>query len=413
MKTPIHWLNRSLILALLTTVPASAETYTWTGAASSEWNDPANWNPSTGVPGAADTAIVSSGSPSMAGDVSVARLEFSGGTLTGAGTLTVTNALVWNGASTMLGGGTTVIGPGAIATLSGDGDRGLNTRTLINRGTLRQPGPCRLTLYNDCRVENQAGALVDWQGDVSWDYTGGNACSVTNAGTFRKSGGTGVSRISGLVPNTAGRVEAQVGLIDFPNGVVATGTFEAAEGAVIRFQSACTLTDVTLSGPGEQRFENGTYLVVGTVNAQNLLLVSGTWQGTNTLSGLLTWAGGNVYGPGTTTISPPSTLRLVGTGDRNLNTRTLINQGTIEHTGTCRLTFYNAVRVENQAGGLVDLPGDVLWDYTGGNACSVLNAGTFRKSAGPGTCTLQGLTFDNTGTLGPGRVSSTSRPPPA
>jgi hypothetical protein len=56
--------------------------------------------------------------------------------------------------------------------------------------------------------------------------------------------------------------------------------------------------------------------------------------------------------------------------------------------------------VENEAGGLVDVQGDVNWTYTGSSACSVSNAGTFRKSAGPGTCAIGGLTFDNTGILG-------------
>jgi hypothetical protein len=40
------------------------------------------------------------------------------------------------------------------------------------------------------------------------------------------------------------------------------------------------------------------------------------------------------------------------------------------------------------------------WAYTGGDGCSVLNAGIFRKSAGTGTSVIQGLTFDNPGMLG-------------
>ena len=56
--------------------------------------------------------------------------------------------------------------------------------------------------------------------------------------------------------------------------------------------------------------------------------------------------------------------------------------------------------MENQAGGWVDLQGDVNWEYTGGDRGSVLNAGTFRKSAGTGTSVIQGLTFDNPGMLG-------------
>jgi hypothetical protein len=401
MKTLKYWLRPTLAVTILMIGFAHAETYTWTGTVSSDWHNPANWNPNTGVPGLADTAVINSGAPVLTGETSVAQLELKGGSLGGAGTLTVTNTLEWSGISTMTGGGTTVIGPGAVATLSGEGDRGLVDRTLINQGTLRQPGPCRLTFYNAARVENQAGGLVDWQGDVNWTFLGSRACTVTNAGTIRKSGGAGTSGFQGLVPNHTGRVEARVGTVHFPDGLVATGLFEAAAGAVIRFQDTSTLTDVTLSGPGEQRLESGTHTLVGNITAQNLVLADGTWQGTNTLNGLLTWVGGVVRGPGSTTIGPQGTWRLVGTGDRSLTSGvTLINQGVIEHTGTCRLTFYNAARVENQAGGLVDVQGDVNWTFLGSTACSVSNAGSFRKSAGTGTCAIQDLDFSNTGTLG-------------
>ena len=52
--------------------------------------------------------------------------------------------------------------------------------------------------------------------------------------------------------------------------------------------------------------------------------------------------------------------------------------------------------MENQAGGLVDLQGGVNWAYTGAGGCAVLNAGTFRKSAGASPSVIQELPFDNT-----------------
>src|SRR5512139_3612725 len=79
MNTATRWLSCSFVLGLLAAASVRAETYTWTGAASSAWNNPANWNPSTGVPSIEDTAIIHSGMPAVSSDATVARLELRGG----------------------------------------------------------------------------------------------------------------------------------------------------------------------------------------------------------------------------------------------------------------------------------------------------------------------------------------------
>jgi hypothetical protein len=134
MKASISRIGRTWLIAVISTVSLTAEIYTWTGAVSSEWSQPANWSPNIAVPGAADTAIINSGAPAVAGELSVARLELTGGSLDGPGALTVTEAFVWNGSSMMQGAGSTIVGPNASATLSGAGDRNLSGRTLINQG---------------------------------------------------------------------------------------------------------------------------------------------------------------------------------------------------------------------------------------------------------------------------------------
>ena len=111
---------------------------------------------------------------------SVARVELNGGSLDGPGTLTVTGAWVWGGPSTLQGSGSTIIGPTALATLNGEGDRQLSGRTLVNQGTLEHIGPCRLLFYNQARMENQDGGLVDLQGNVDWVHAGGNPGFVRN-----------------------------------------------------------------------------------------------------------------------------------------------------------------------------------------------------------------------------------------
>jgi hypothetical protein len=76
---------RNLLIAIATTlvlsVPAAATDYTWTGAASSDWFNPANWNPN-GVPGSEDSASIN-GTVNASANVTVSNLTLSGGNLAG------------------------------------------------------------------------------------------------------------------------------------------------------------------------------------------------------------------------------------------------------------------------------------------------------------------------------------------
>src|SRR5690606_17927612 len=76
--------------------PAQAVDRTWQGA-TGDWMVDGNWNPS-GVPGIGDRAIIQNGNAGLAVAAQITNLSITGGTLSGAGTLTVT------GASTLSGG---------------------------------------------------------------------------------------------------------------------------------------------------------------------------------------------------------------------------------------------------------------------------------------------------------------------
>src|SRR5258708_35079717 len=69
-----------LLLAVgLLSVSSSAAVRTWTGTVSSDWFNAGNWSPQ-GVPAAADTAIVTGGTPSLSKDTTVASFELQNGT---------------------------------------------------------------------------------------------------------------------------------------------------------------------------------------------------------------------------------------------------------------------------------------------------------------------------------------------
>lgn len=85
-------------------VSVRAQVVIWSGTA--DWSTAGNWSP-TGVPGAGNTAQVSSGVVTVSDARSVGAIAFSTGTLTGAGTLTLTGTgSTWNdGNMTFANGG--------------------------------------------------------------------------------------------------------------------------------------------------------------------------------------------------------------------------------------------------------------------------------------------------------------------
>ncbi len=366
--------------------------YTWKGS-SGDWQTASNWEPS-GVPGPADTAIISGGAVTVSDQVTVAVVELKAGALGGAGTLTIKSELLWSGASTLGSGGTTVIAPGAVATLSGAGNRDLNGQSLVNQGTLVHTGTSVLRFAGGARLENQAGGVVDLQADVNWTHP--NPATFINTGTFRKSGATGASDLGGLTPANSGRFEVLAGTLVFSGGVTGTGTFHAAAEAQARYQGTVTLADAVFSGPGTQRLENGGQFT-GTQRSENLEWTAGALSGTSTWEGLLLWSGGSVDGPGTLTVGTAGTLRLIGERARDLNSATLVNRGVVVHTGSSLLRLTGGSRVENEVGGLIDLQGDGSW--TAPNPATLLNRGTFRKSGGTGTSSVQLQTFTNEGEI--------------
>ena len=62
------------------TVAALATDLTWTGAISSDWNNPTNWSPPQG-PGSGDHVIISSGSVTTPASATFAVMDWTGGTI--------------------------------------------------------------------------------------------------------------------------------------------------------------------------------------------------------------------------------------------------------------------------------------------------------------------------------------------
>src|ERR1017187_1960813 len=199
MKSRLFALVAPLMLALGSNTVRSAD-LTWTGSASTDWNNPANWTPQQ-VPATNDHVIINSSSVTIPADGAFAMMDWTGGSINGWLTVASSGVLSINGGSSpvYLGG------------------------ALTNAGTVNWNGG-DLRFYN-CNfaagpMVNLAGAV--WNIQCDQNLSGFGTCAdaneyFQNAGTVRKSAGTGTSSISVQFDNT-GIVEADTGTIAFQEG---------------------------------------------------------------------------------------------------------------------------------------------------------------------------------------------------
>ncbi len=388
----------SLLLFAFASAPAvSGQTVVAWAGGSGSWQTSANWTGGN-VPGSGNAAQLSAGTASLDANASVVNLLLAGGTLAGASTLTVTGSgSVWSG-GLLLGTGTLAVASGATLTISGSGTRtyargdgnGSGGRTLENSGTIVWSGPAQLLGGDGARILNQTGGLFDLQSDSTLGHSaGGNQPSFANAGTFRKSAGTGTSTVTGTPFTNTGTVAVQTGTLAFMSPVTSTaGTWTAASGATLTFAGGQSFSGgSTLNGAGTIRFDAGTTTLNGAIAVQNVTFADGTLQGTADLTGAMTWTGGSWSGTGTLGITSSGTLTLAGGGTKVLNRadgngsggRTLENFGTVVWTGG-NISGGDGAAIVNRSGALFRAESTGTLGFSGGgNMPTFLNEGTFTR----------------------------------
>jgi autotransporter-associated beta strand protein len=189
-------------LAILTNLPASAATVTWTGATGGDWNTPGNWSGSA-LPQAADTALFNSVLASVANasaDQTVSNINFdtSAGTASGSFTLGTTGGnkftLKTNGIvqilSTLTGTGKsiTVNAPLTLLTNTFQNNVADSSDTLNFGGTLTQSAAGLLTIQGANTGNNT----------ISSSFSGGNLLTVTKSGAGTWIISSSISSLAGL-----------------------------------------------------------------------------------------------------------------------------------------------------------------------------------------------------------------------
>jgi hypothetical protein len=279
----------------------------------------------------------------------------------------------------------------ALLSISGAGDKQLVRSTINNAGTIAWSGSGQLIGAVDgysqsVLITNLAAALFDVQNDAGFVYSdpGGYGTAgycLYNAGTLRKSAGSGTNRFDpqlGFI--NAGRVELLQGAFQFPNGFASSGTFALSANTAINLDGgtfnfgAASFT----SGPGLLLVDDGDVTLNGTVPS-------------------LSWAGGRVVGS-SFTVAADAVLAIVGSVDKYVVRSTINNAGSIIWTGTGQLVaamdgYSQSVLITNLAGALFDIQNDSTLGYAdpsgyGFASYYLHNAGTLRKSAGAATTFL-------------------------
>jgi YD repeat-containing protein len=444
-------------------------TDTWTGGASDGlWQSAGNW--STGVPSSSDVACIGSGvsvqvsgGTNQVGSVqdegaltisggsleltdasnasSVTSLELQGGSLTGAGTLDVSEGLSWTG-GTMSGSGSTVLESGSTSSINpGSGSSvALTERTLTNHGTLT---------WSTGSVEGRSDAEIDNSGTLvanaqvsagSYPYYGllnkdGSDVWLESTGTVKKEAGSEFTQIQFQFDNE-GTVEVGSGQIIFTGGShgsnAATGAWKSEGSGQVALNAGSYLLGSGVQMSGEVYLAGGdvqasdiqapdvtlwlwsgdstleltdasTPSHVGTLNVQSNTTLSGA--GTLDVSEALSWTGGTMSGAGATALESGATGSInPGSGSSvALTERTLTNHGTLTWStgsveGRSNAEIDNSGTFEADANvsggsypyyGLLNKDASNVW---------VHNTGTIKKAAGTEFTQIQ-FQIDNEGTV--------------
>jgi hypothetical protein len=286
------------------------------------------------------------------------------GTLQGAGDLTV-HAFNWTGGK-MAGvagqvGGQTLIATGGFLTISGTDEKDL-WRTVNNFGEtdwLGGDAPAVISVGPNVTFNNEHGATFNVQDNTLWQLPLGDGAVFNNVGTFVRRGAGGDSTTTTFAQtafNNNGVVNVQVGTLDLTGDAsvrsTSGGTFAVANDATLLLGNQNLTSDSTVNaGNGTVNFTgfqntvagdftsrqttiggaspivdfNNAAMIIGTLNLQQGTLEG---SGTVTVMGAMTWTGGRMLGPGTTSLDATKVLTV--SGSTTLDGRVLAGLGKVE-----------------------------------------------------------------------------------
>ncbi|SCY67226.1 T9SS type A sorting domain-containing protein [Flavobacterium caeni] len=382
------------LCAVLSALAVSAQTNTWTGAISQNWNVPGNW--SLGLPGIAHDVVIPTGSTvnvnvntavnsiavyGTATVTIVGTFEFYTPSFFEAGT-----TINWNSGS--LTGGGTLDNAGTINLLTSANKFINGNTTLNNTGTMNVSDSGDLYIINGT-VNNQTAGVIDLQADSgNLSYSAGPLHALNNFGLIRKTTSTGnVEILADLVNTGTLSVESGTLTLTDPGIQLNGGTYNVSAGCALNWNSTVTATGV-LSG-----VINGVINWAGTVTVP--LAATAQWEFTG--PGGISWNSGILNGGGTLTNN--HVIDLATAANKTVNGATTFNNtGLINIVSSGDLYVVDGT-VNNQPSGVIDMQTDAgNLSYSAGGSHVLNNYGLIKRSTSTGAAVIENE-FHNEGTI--------------
>jgi len=239
---------------LINTIPIEfIGTCTWIGG-TGNWSNAAKWS-CNDVPNANDDVVINSGSVNIIDPTTVKTLNLTGGALSGSGSITVNNSVIWSGGQIDLTGSTSL----ATATISGTvgisngnlilaqgGTMNSATVELSNNGVITLPATKTLELINTGTINNTS--------------TG----EFVNNGTLLKSG-TGQFNFNSNLTNN-GTLTANAGVLKISKNLSSTGLIKGV--GILNLMDADTVSKNNVN-PGNSP---GLLTIEGNYTNKNLII---------------------------------------------------------------------------------------------------------------------------------------------
>jgi hypothetical protein len=338
------------------------------------------------------------------------------GTVTGLGTVIVTNR--WTFTNGSLTGGGRFVTQGT-STLSGGFFATIGNRIVENAGSALVDANQSFTFTAGANWTNLPGSVFELRNNSTASTFFVNAADkFTNRGTLLKTGsGTGTMSLP-VVNEAGGTIQVTGGTLTLPGGATSAGNFDVASGAALRLTGNSTLqAGATSTGAGETQLA-AILTVAGSAALSNLKVESGTVTANAPLSVTNLNLNGTLAGTSPVTVSNSLTLPGTGTVNTTLNlTDWNFASGTLTGTGTVNVggqlnwsgtgtltgsTALNANGPVNMSGGTMSTTGIATingpFTWTGGTMSTsgrtVLNGTTTVN----GTATASGRQIENAGT---------------
>ena len=233
---------------------ALATTFIWDAGAGADtsWFNPINWNLDSGVPGAADTAILDTARAiDLSASTSVGTFQQSSGMIGGAGaaTFTVLKSFVWSGGQV---GVATNIGSGATLDFSGSANKTLSGATLTVQGgaAAHWSGTGNIQMLNSATIDNRGDFLIQNSASLVRANAGGPLFHNLPGGTLTKTASGGTSTFTDVIFTNDGTVRAQTGTLAFNAGFTQNAGLTELIGGNLASSTGFTFNGGALNGSG-------------------------------------------------------------------------------------------------------------------------------------------------------------------